>query len=287
MPKKIIIPSSIELIYNIKDKVDGFILGIKDLSVNLPYYFSIEEVSQLINNLDGKDIFINLNKNMYNSDLDLLENILVEISKLNVAGVIYYDVSVVNIKKRLNLDIDLVWGQEHMTTNYLTINYWSSFGAKYTLLSPDITLNEILEINKNTNSKLLMSIFGYMPMFTSYRHHVYNYLKTFNINDNSGSYIIEKEGKSYPIVDDNNGTSVYSSNILNGIEEYDKLNDIDYVVLNSYNIDDDKFETVIDLFNSVGESNKSIYYEQIKNMFGNVDKGFLFKETIYRVKNND
>lgn len=287
MPKKIIIPSSIESIYNLKDKVDGFILGIKDLSVNLPYYFSMKEITQIINDLSDKDIFINLNKNMHNSDLDSLEKTLVEISKLNITGVIYYDASVVNIKRRLNLGIDLVWGQEHMTTNYLTINYWNFFGAKYTLISPDITLEEIIEINKNTKSKLLVPMFGYMPMFTSYRHLVDNYLKTFDISDNSNAYSIEKEGKSYPIVDDANGTSVYSNNILNGIEEYVELTDIDYVVLNSYMVNDNDFETVIDLFNSVNNENKSTYYEQIKDMFKNVDKGFLFKETVYRVKNND
>ena len=287
MPKKLIIPSNIESIYNFNGKVEGFILGIKDLSINLPCYFSLEEIAKIIKDLKGKDIFISLNKNMHNSDLNLLEEVLTELNKLNIKGIIYYDASIVNIAKKLNLNIDLVWGQEHMTTNYLTINYWYDFGAKYTLISPDITLDEILEISKSTKSKLLVPIFGYMPIFTSYRHIVDNYLKTFNIDDKSAKYLIEKEGKSYPIVDDNNGTSVYSSNILNGIEEYSELNNIDYVVLNSYNISDKDFNVVIDLFNSVNSENKNLYYEKINEMFKNADKGFLLKETIYKVKNND
>lgn len=286
MPKKIIIPSSLELVYDLKDKVDGFILGIKDLSVNLPCYFTLDEVAKIIDEFVDKDIFISMNKNMHNSDLDFAKEVLIELSKLNVTGVIYYDASIVNLKRELNLDINLVWGQEHMTTNYLTINYWYDFGVKYTLVSPDITLDEILEINSNTNSRLLVPIFGYMPIFTSYRHLVDNYLKTFDINDNSNNYLIEKEGKNYPIVDDVNGTSVYSNNILNGIEEYTDLDDIDYVVLNSYKIDNEVFKDVIDMFNTVTLDNKKEYYDKIQEILGNVDKGFLFKETIYRVKNN-
>ena len=284
MPKKIVIPSDLQSIYNLKDKVDGFILGLKNLSVNLPFYFELDELFDVIDNLSDKEIFISLNKNMHNTDLEYLKEVLIKLDKTNIKGIIYYDVSIVNLKKELNLDVDLVWGQEHMTTNYLTMNYWYDFGAKYTYVSSDITLEEIKEISKLAKSKLMVQIFGYQPMFTSYRHLVKNYLKTFDIDDNSKEYIIEKEGNKYSIIDDEIGATVYSNNILNGIEEYLDL-DVDYVVLNSYNIDN--FEYVIDLFNSVNENNKNEYYNKIKDMYGNVDKGFLYKETVYRVKKND
>lgn len=284
MPKKIVIPSTRKMITNLKDKVDAYILGLRDLSVNLPCYFELDELLELINNLSDKEIFVTLNKNMHNTDLDYLKEVLIMLDKTNIKGVIYYDVSIVNLKKELGLTVDLVWGQEHMTTNYLTMNYWYDFGAKYTFVSSDITLEEIKEISTLAKSKLMVQIFGYQPMFTSYRHLVKNYLKTFDIDDNSNVYEIEKEGNSYSIIDDEIGTTVYSNNILNGIEEYLDL-DVDYVVLNSYNIDN--FEEVIDLFNSVNKNNKNEYYNQIKDMYGNVDKGFLYKETVYRVKKND
>ncbi len=284
MPKKLVIPSTKEMIYNLKDKVDGFILGIKDLSVNLPCYFGLEELLDIIGNLNDKEIFVSLNKNMHNTDLEYLKKTLIKLDKTNIKGVIYYDVSIVNLKRELNSNLDLVWGQEHMTTNYLTMNYWYDFGAKYAFVSSDITLDEIKEISNLAKCKLMIQIFGYQPMFTSYRHLVKNYLKTFDIEDISDEYTIEKEGNTYSIVDDKLGTTVYSNNILNGIEEYLEL-DVDYVVLNSYNIDN--FEEVIDLFNTVTIDNKGEYYNKIKDMYGNVDKGFLYKETVYRVKKND
>ena len=284
MPKKIIIPNTKEMIYKLKNKVDGFILGLKDLSVNLPYYLELDELLDVINNLTDKEIFVSLNKNMHNTDLKYLKEVLIRLDQTNIKGIIYYDVSIVNLKRELNLVLDLVWGQEHMTTNYLTMNYWYDFGAKYTFVSSDITFDEIKEISNLSKSKLMIQIFGYQPIFTSYRHLVNNYLMTFNIDNESKEYRIEKEGNTYSIVDDKIGTTVYSNNILNGIEEYLEL-DVDYVVLNSYNINN--FENVIDLFNSVNKNNKTEYYNQIKDMYGNVDKGFLYKETIYKVKKND
>lgn len=55
----------------------------------------------------------------------------------------------------------------------------------YTYLSAEITLDEIIEISKNTSVKLIVPTFGYLPIFASMRHTVKNYLNRFNLKDNS------------------------------------------------------------------------------------------------------
>ena len=186
----------------------------------------------------------------------------------------YADTALVNLKIEGLFKTDLVWSQEHLTTNYQTINNWKSFGVKYTYLSTDITLREIKEIKGNTNSILIAPIFGYIPIFTSKRHEVKNYLDNFNLNDNSNINYIEKENKIYPIVDNNEGTVVYSNNILNGYKEYLDLN-IDYVTLNEFNIDSSLFLNVLKTFKEKKEADL-----KIDNSF----KGFLYNETTYKVK---
>lgn len=283
MSKKLIIPSNMKMIKRFKNKVDGYILSVDGLSVNAPYYFKFDEVSDIVRKNHDKEIFISLNKNMHDSDLECLKEALLKLDKTNVKGIIYYDISIVNLKEELGLNLELVWNQEHMTNNYFTINYWKEHGVNYTWLSNDITLKEIKEIEENVNSKLMIELFGYVSMFTSYRHLVNNYLKTFNLAEKK-EYYIEKEGKSYSIVDDKNGTTVYSSNILNGLYESVELNNLDYIILNSYNIDEDCFEIVVELFNNVNDKNKVEYKKIIDNMFKNTDSGFLYKETVYKVK---
>ena len=285
MSKILTIPSNLKEIEKTKEIVDGFIIGIKDMSVNTNLCIDINEL-EILNKINDKDIFISLNKNIHNNDLCKVKEILTELNNYNIKGVLYYDVGVLNIYNSLNLKYDLVWSQEHLSTNYNTINYWNSFGVNYAHISSDITEEEIIKITEKSNVKLMINLFGYLPMFVSKRHIIKNYLEYFNLKDNSNINYIEKEEKIYPIIDNKIGTQVYSNNILNGIKT--SLNiDVDYIILNSFNIQLDKFISVIKMYKSVNEETIEEYNNIINNMFDNIDYGFLNTKTIYRVKKND
>ncbi|HHW69389.1 MAG TPA: hypothetical protein GX747_03545 [Tenericutes bacterium] len=268
--------------------IDAVIIGIDGYSINLPFNYNVDEIEEAISffNLHNKEVFVFLNKNFRNDELDDLKYILNRLDNLNINGIVYYDIAIVNLKEKLGLNIELIWGQEHMTTNSYTINYWYEYGVKYTLISSEITLDEVLEIKNNTNSKLIVQLFGYIPMFNSLRHVVKNYKRQFKLIDESKINYIEKEDKIYPIIDNKDGTVVYSSNIINAIEESMIMNEnnIDYILLNSFNIEAEKFIEVCKLFKNVDKNNVSEYNIRIKEMFNNTDKGFLYKETIYKVK---
>ena len=195
----------------------------------------------------------------------------------------------INLKAQLHLNYDLVWTQEHLTTNYETINYWHEFGVNYTFVSSDITVSEIIDIKKSTNVKLMTMIFGYLPMFVSKRHIVKNYLNYFNLKDLSHVNYIEKEGKEYPIIDSDIATTVFSSNVLNGIRAYCllKKSGMDYIVFNGFNIEDSVFVSVIDIYNNLSQENIENSYDDISGMISNIDEGFMYQETISRVKKNE
>ena len=282
--KLLIMTKSIDKIESLIEDIDGVIVGIKDLSINQPAYFTLDEIkkiNEIIKN-NGKEIFVSLNKNMFNKDLEILEYTLLQLDNLKLNGILYYDIAIVNFKKNLKLVTPLVWNQEHLTTNYLTSNFWYEYGAKYTMLSSEITLDEINEIALNANAKTMVPIFGYLPMFVSRRHLVKNYLDTFKIKDDSNINYIEKEDKIYAIIDSNDGTIAYSNKCLNGINETLKLN-VDYIVLNSFNINNATFKRVVSMYNIVNESNVQEFKEEIDKML-DTDTGFLYKETVYEVK---
>lgn len=262
---------------------DSYLIGIDGLSVNMPIYYSIDEVEDLS---FSKEIFVSLNKNMHSNDLDKLESTLVRLSKLNIKGVFFYDIAVLSIVKRLGLNIPLVWAQEHMTNNYMSVNFWKDKGVEYTLLSEEISSKDIIDIKKNSDSKLIVPIFGYFPMFVSRRHLKKNYMDRFDLHDDSKINFITKEGFTYPIVD-SSVTTVYTSSYLNGIKDFCNFNDsgIDYVLLNSFLVSDDKMNKILNMFNGVNDDNKEEYFDSISSMFnGNVDTFFLHKESIYKVK---
>lgn len=252
---------------DVKEYVDAYLLPIKTFSINYLNTFTIEEIKE-IKKLN-KEIFIIVNKNIHNNELKELEEALKQIDKLNIQGIIFYDIAIVNLKQKLSLKTALVWAQEHLTTNYGTINYWQEKNVDYAYLSSELTKREIEEIRKNTKVKLFVNIFGYIPMFTSKRHLVNNYLETFSLKSH-GKNTIFKEEKTYPIVDTKNGTTVYSNYILNATNEEFKA--IDYLVFNSNFIDEKDFTEVL-----------KNYKEKKTNKF-KIETGFLYKETIYKVK---
>jgi U32 family peptidase len=282
--KLIIMPRSKQEILNTKELVDGYMLGIENLSINMPNYFSEVELFNILEEIKDKEIFISLNKNMHNKDIPLLKKLMIKLDnyKVNIA---YYDIAVVNIKREHNLNNDLVWYQEHLTNNYITSNYWYQYGAKYTVLSNEITKEEIIEIKENAKGLIMYQIFGYLPMFVSRRHLVKNYLETFDLKDDSSMYFLEHKGEIYPTIDNEDGTVSYNSKILNGIKEVPNLN-LDYIILNSFMIEENIFLDIVKMYKNVNKDN-ILEYEEIINKKLNTDYGFLYKETVYKVKKND
>lgn len=254
--------------FELKDLVKTFIVPLKDFSINYPDTFSLDDVKILKET--GAEIFVCINKNIYNNELDKLKKLMIDIDNLDINGIIFYDIAVVKLRKDLNLKTELVWSQEHLVTNYGTINYWYEKGVKYAYLSSELSKDEILDIIKKSKAKLFMNVFGYVPMFTSRRHLVNNYLDYFNLSDEGSLKNLYKEGKEYPIIDGDHGTTVYSDYILNILDE-DFLNDM-HIVFNSMFIDDEDFKRILMNF-----SDNKFPYEH----------GFLYKETVYRVKKND
>lgn len=290
MSKKIVIPKSLEQIKKTINICDGFIIGLNNLSVNLPCYFNIEEIKDIILlcKKNNKEIFVSLNKNIHNDQIIELTNTLTVIAKLDVTGLIFYDIAVVNLNNRLNLNLNLIWHQEHLVTNYQTINYWCKNGVYGSFLSSELTLEEILMISSEAKCPLMMNVFGFIPMFTSKRPLVKNYLSRFSLEDNSNINYLEKENNLYPIID-NGVTTVYSSKILNLLSETYILEDkIDYFVLNSFNVSNDVFEQIVNYFNCVSQDNCQDLFNKSSMLLNyNIDTGFLYKNTVYKVKKNE
>lgn len=292
--KLLVMPSKQSNLDCYKD-CDGFIVGLKDYCWFMPYELSIDELSSFVSKIkkDNKEIYISLNKLMYNKDISLLEEYLLIIDKLNIDGIMFEDLAVPRISKSLNIKTPLIWSSIHLFTNYFTANYWVSKGVNKGLLSTEINLNDIKEIHNNTKMSLMMYGYGYIPMFISARSLLssyFNYIK--KDKDSDKYYMYEKITKnSHLTYEHNDETVILSSHILNTIKELPILNKtIDYLILSSLNIEEDKF---INIYNNYIKALNDIdnldYYEELVNNEypNNTDKGFLYKETIYRLKNTD
>ena len=96
-----------------KLKTDGIILSLKDYSVQSTIYYDLDEIKDIINKYPKLEVFIKMNKNIFNDEIDKLKEMLIELNKLNIKGIFFYDLAILNIKQELNLDVDLVWDQSN------------------------------------------------------------------------------------------------------------------------------------------------------------------------------
>ena len=270
MSKLLVSANSKEHLNTLLNKsIDGVIIYLDKLSVNSNFYLIINDIQNI--DFKNKEIFICINKIMHNSDLKALEDIMNILKNMNIR-ILFYDMAVYSIAKRLNMENKLVIYQDHLNASILSNKFYYNLGIKGSFITNDITEEELLAIKKNTNLDIFFLGYGYQPIFYSRRYLVTNYLK----------YIDEVPGKKYEIISDNSvkyplkeeqyGTTIYTHHIINLQNYLEDLKDIDYLVLNSVNIPDDNFNKMVDKFIKKEKTEEDTYL------------GFFKIKTIYKVK---
>ncbi len=269
----------------LKLNIDGIILGINNLCVNTAFSLSVNEIKKLVPKIKEKniEIFILLNKNMHNNDLKNLEKALYELNKININKIMFYDLSVIKLCEKLNIKKELVIYQNHLNASIYSNNFYNSLGIKYSVITSEITLEEILEINKKSSINLIIPSYGYRPIFYSRRNLLNSYFKYINKKQEYKFYYIKEKLKNeYNIIkEEKYGTTIYTNKILNLIKEYKIFcdNNISYIILNGEFIDEKIF--INEIINYIAlKENKNIEYKD------NYWTGFLYNKTVYRVKND-
>ena len=114
--KLLVEPCNKEFSYN-----SDLILGLKNYSNQSIVEFTIEEIEKLSKE---HEVFVKLNKSFSNDEIPSLEEVMKKLDKMNIKGVFFYDLALVQIKRDLNLNLDLIWDESHMVNNYKTCNYY-------------------------------------------------------------------------------------------------------------------------------------------------------------------
>lgn len=269
--------------------IDGVIMPLAEYSVSYIKKYTVDEIKTFILNNREKEVFVVINRNLFNKDIQTLEGILKELDDIGITGLFYYDLGVLSIYRKCKLNFQLIWNQTHMVTNYNTINYYLEKGASGAVLSNEITLDEILEIRKNTNAKLLVNVLFCPIMSFSRRKLLSNYCKSMNINLDSNKLEIKEHSSGYKclVLEENDGTSIFSSKIVNNLDVVDIYleNNLDYVIVDTSFIDDnfkeECFKTINAILNNFDEKQNLI--KNMKEKLGS-NTGFLYRKTIYKVK---
>lgn len=263
-----VVPDKEKDINNILSKdIQGIILGVNNLSI----YNSELDIDKIISisNNTNKKVIIAINKMIHNKDLELVKEVLNKIKNTNIYGVLFYDLGILKLANEMNIDKELILSQEHLNASINSNNFYNKRNIKGSLITSDITCDELLEIKEKTNMNIYYTVYGYLPIFYSRRYLITNYFKYINKEVNSDKYYIFDKDNKYLIKEREYGTIIYSP-LVNLINNINKLKDINMVIDLSYT---DDLNTI----------NKFINEEKEENVY----EGFFNTKTIYKLRSDN
>lgn len=286
--KILIEPSSKNNLY--KENIDGLILSLKRYSVNSEVYYTKEEIKNIKEQNPNIEIFIRINKNLFNDDILNVEKELLYLDNLGLQGIMFYDLAILKLKKELNLKTNLVWDQTHMVNNYNTCNYYYDKGVKYALLSKEITKDEIMEIIRKSKITPIVEIIGMPTVAFSRRKLITNYYKDLNKIPKNKLIVTEKiTNDNYELKEDENGTTFILKKITNGINVIKALYEanLEYILIKEYGLENINFyELLIDLKKYIKDNCNDTSFIKKYETLGDFTN-FFYKKTISRVKRSD
>ncbi len=285
-------PSSKNIDFYRKLGIENYLFSLKDYATESNCYFNINDIKEIKSQYRDIHLFVSINKNIKNQEIEPLKKILKELDFIGIDAVFFYDQAIILLKEKLNLSFDLVWAQTHMVTNYNTCNYYYQNHVKYALLSKEITLEEIIEIKEKSPIKTIVSLITIPSIATSKRKLLSNYYQDLEKKGKKELVIQEKLGGDFLVEEKKDAVTFYKKSILNGCEVLEELikHDMDYVLLDSNLIDSDIFFQAVEKvvkyikqYDSLTEEEKESFLHQQRKLLGE-DTGFFFKKTIYKVK---
>ena len=262
------------------DKIDAVLLSIENLSINSEYYISLNKLREILPKIKekNKEVFISVNKIMHNYDLEKLKICMQTLKELNVDKILFYDLSILSIADKLNITNKLVIYNEHSNASINSHKFYQSYGVDESLITSDITLEEINEIKKQTGIKLIVPVYGHIPIMYSRRYLLTNYFNHIKKQKTSPYYYFKQNEDKYIIKEEPYGTGIYSGKIINLDEGYKKYqNTFDYIILYSNFIDASIYDNTIKHYLNINDLDK----------FDNSYKGFAYTKTTYKVKKDE
>ncbi len=275
-----------------KEGSDIFILGNDKYANRLVYSFSTMEITDAKNIIStlGKELYINLNIMVHNSDLIDVEKFLNFIKELGVDGIIFGDLGIYMIAKRLEIETKLIYNPETLNTNYYDTHFWNKKGIKGLTISKEITLEDINEICLKKKTEISIIGHGHLNMFHSRRPLIENFFKYTKeeyekfINNRNLRIVEEIRNEAYPIFQDLHGTHIFREKALESYQEIRLLRDcVDVFII------DGIFKDTNYLIETVGNYKALLHMKESNDkakIFSKLyerdhDSGFLYKKTVY------
>lgn len=201
----------------------------------------------------GYHPYIQMNGYIEESQLEDIKIWLNQLIQLNPKGIYFNDFAVYNHLKEVNYSGEIIYAPETILTNAMDIEALLE-GVDRVVLSKELTLEEILQLVSLFSNKIEAFGLGYGLMSFSKRPLVRNYLDEIEVQRdvlNKKDLMIKeyKRDQYFPILEENQGTSIFLDTVLFPKHEQHLLKDAQCygVHFDDCMLKEDDFNTLVHL----------------------------------------
>lgn len=211
-----------------KAGVDAIIVGLNGVSIRSSVTLTRSELKvwkKTCKELDIK-IYVNILKLFMEDEMDLVHDCLSYCKDLDIDGIYFADEGVLFEACQMKMQDRLVYQPETLITNHYDAGFYLNQGIQSVSLAHELSLDEIRGIAQIQPVEVLIS--GYFSILYSKRPLVTNYLAAVHEADIDGighrfDLIEQTRQDRMPIVQDEDGTNIYSERPIHSFRVIDQL----------------------------------------------------------------
>ncbi|GHU50298.1 hypothetical protein FACS189459_3910 [Bacilli bacterium] len=145
--------------------VDQIFIGTNKYCTRNSCNLSINEIKDLAENKKSTEVIVSINKLFFENEIEDLTKYIIELSKININGIIFADYAVNQICFENDINIRLIYNPDTLVVNYAQFDFYLSNNIKEVSLAREINKKEILEIianKKEMNTQLQVCGYAFM-----------------------------------------------------------------------------------------------------------------------------
>lgn len=205
--------------FNLRTLGDNF--TIKELQAAADYAHSIK-----------KKFYLTLNAIINENELEDFKAYIDEIKNIEFDAVIISDPGIMQIIKKIIPDMRIHISTQASVSNHETVNFWGALGASRVNVARELSLKEVAQICKKSNTEIEVFVHGALCISYSGRCMLSKYLSGRDANKGECShtcrwkyYLMEEKRPNtfFPIDQDKRGTYIYNSRDLCLIDKLDMV----------------------------------------------------------------
>lgn len=253
------------------------------------YHLSLDEIRQASRFCKAfhKKFYIVMDDFISEDEKMLMYDYLDFIDSIDVDGIFFHDLGVYNAAKSYGMLSKLIYDGKTVLCNSLDSAFLLDQGIDSVMFSRELTFEEVKEIVKNLSGRVNMQIFGHLRMSYSKRNFLSNYFrqigKDYDFKGKETLSLVEEQREyKMPIVEDEDGTYIYSDYVFEMFSEISELkNDLKRGIVDTLFIEDDALiAQVLRDYKRVSATNgKFIRDSFLHNHPGNYSSGYLYQKT--------